>query len=51
MITEEARMTLLRILSLAEMDMDKLVAEMKKRGYDCTPEQIRGCITMLKMMK
>ena len=51
MISEKDRLTLLRILALGTSDMDTLVAEMKKHGYDCTPEQIQACINMLKMMK
>jgi hypothetical protein len=51
MITEKQRLQMLAILSISLTDMDQIITEAKKQGYDLTPEQVRAYITLLKMHK
>jgi hypothetical protein len=51
MVTEEQRLRLLQILSFTLTDMDRIIAELKRRGITTTPEEINAAIDQLKQVR
>lgn len=51
MVSEKDRLMLLRLASLALFDMDRIQAELKKRGYDLSESQIRNALDELRKVR
>ena len=52
MISEQQRLDLLKVLSLVDIDMDKVISEMERlTGTKTTPAEIRDSINKLKSVR